>query len=176
MLSGMLAAHVRNITGYRAGVSSGSGTAPHAFRLPRSTYLVVLFLVFGTVPLAFTAAGFDHDNSGGLVGPPAVVGLQTLLLVIPVFAAAFIARTATFVDDTGIQVRAVFGSRRFGWDDVRGLSVDGRGVYAVTSDGSWRLPCVHVNDLAAVSRASGGRLPEIANPKPKYAPRRRRRR
>jgi hypothetical protein len=174
MLSRMLAAHVRNITGYRAGVSSGSGTAQRVFRLPKSTYLVVLFLLFGTVPLAFTAASFSHDKTGGLVGPPAVVGAQTLLLLIPVLAATFIARTATFVDESGIRIRAVLGSRRLGWDEVRGLSVDGRSVYAVTADGSWRLPCIHVNDLAAVSRASGGRLPEIADPKPKFAPTRRR--
>jgi hypothetical protein len=39
-----------------------------------------------------------------------------------------------------------------------------------------RLPCVHVNNLGDLSRASDGRLPEIADPKPKYAPSRRRRR
>jgi hypothetical protein len=49
-------------------------------------------------------------------------------------------------------------------------------VYAETIDGSWRLPCIHVNNLAELSRASGGRLPELDDPKPKYAPQRRRRR
>jgi hypothetical protein len=46
----------------------------------------------------------------------------------------------------------------------------------VLGDGAVRLPCVRVADLAAVSRASGGHLPEIADPVPKFAPQRRRRR
>jgi hypothetical protein len=38
-----------------------------------------------------------------------------------------------------------------------------------------RLPCVHVSDLAAVSAASGGRLPQLREPTPKPAAGRRRR-
>jgi hypothetical protein len=62
------------------------------------------------------------------------------------------------------------------WDEIRGLSVRGRSVYALTADGAWRLPCVHVANLAAMANASGGRLPELDEPTPKYAPQRRRRR
>jgi hypothetical protein len=98
------------------------------------------------------------------------------VLALPVVAVAFIARTATFVSSEEIRVRTAFGSRRLGWDEIRGLSVTDRSVYAVCADGSVRLPCVRVSDLAAVSRASGGRLPEIAEAKRKYAPSRRSRR
>jgi hypothetical protein len=146
------------------------------FRLSRSAYLIVLFLAFGTVPLAFTADAFIFDNHGAPTGPPATVGWQTAFLVIPVLVAVFIARTATFADASGLRVRALFGSRRLTWDEIRGLSLDGRNVYAVTAGGAVRLPCVHMNDLAALSRASEGRLPELADPRPKYAPSRRRRR
>jgi hypothetical protein len=176
MFSRILAAHVENHTGYRSGVTSGSDGEARVFRLPLSAYLVVLFLFFGAIPLAFTASGFSFDDRSGEQGAPVVIGWQTLLLLVPVVAAVFIRRTATFVDDAGIRVRALLGSRRLAWDELRGLSVQGRSVYAVTFDGAVRLPCVHVTELGTVSRASGGRLPELADPKPKYAPQRRRRR
>jgi hypothetical protein len=147
---------------------TSSSTAERTFRLPALAYLIVLFLLFCVSPLAFT------DNASP--GARAVVGPQTALLLIPVVAAVFIARTATFVGERGIRVRAAFGQRAMGWDEVRGLSVHERSVYAVCVDGSVRLPCVRVNDLAAVSKASGGRLPEVAEPTPKYAPSRRPRR
>lgn len=157
-------------------MASGSDTAARAFRLPAPTYLIVLFLAFGAAPLAFTSVAFSRDEHGTLTGGPATIGWQTLLLLAPVVAAVFIARTATFVNAEGIRVRALFGSRRLGWEGVRGLSIEGRNVYAVTAGGAVRLPCVHVNNLGDLSRASDGRLPEIADPKPKYAPSRRRRR
>jgi hypothetical protein len=146
------------------------------FRLPASAYLVVLFLFFGAIPLAFTESSFHFDGKGSEQGAPGVVGWQTLFLLIPVLAAFFIRRNATIVDPTGIRVRALFGSRQLAWDDLRGVSVDGRNVYAVLTEGSVRLPCVRVADLGAVARASGGRLPKIEDPKPRYAPQRRRRR
>ena len=139
-----------------------------AFRLPALAYLVVLFLFFGALPIAFTSRGFEAEKAG--------IGPHTLVLLIPILAAVFIARWATFVDAEGVTVRAVLGRRRFSWAEVRGLAVDGPRVYLVLADGSVRLPCIRVADLAAVSRASGGHLPELADPTPKYAPQRRRRR
>jgi hypothetical protein len=130
-------------------------------------YLVVPFLLFGVAPLAFTGESAQ--------GAPAVVGPQSLLLLIPILAAAFIARTSTTVSEDGVTIRALFGRKRLPWSEVRGLSVDARTVYAVCADGSVRLPCVRVSDLAAVSKASGGRLPEVAEPTPKFSPSRRRR-
>lgn len=131
------------------------------FRLPALAYLIVLFLLFCTAPLAFSASGNDHAQ--------AVVGPQTLLLLFPLAAAVYIARTATIVDDSGIRIRALLGQRRLSWEELRGLSIDERSVYAVVADGAVRLPCVRVNDLAAVAKASGGRLPDVAEPKLKFA-------
>jgi hypothetical protein len=167
MLSRLLAAHLQNSTGYRFGVTSDGGPT-YVFRLPALAYLAVLFLLFGCAPIAFTGHGIE--------GEQAVVGPQTLILLVPVVAAVFIARWATLVDATGITIRAAFGRRELPWTDVRGLSVRDGDVYAVTDDGTWRLPCVHVKHLGAVSRASGGHLPQLDDPTPKFAPSRRRRR
>jgi hypothetical protein len=139
------------------------------FRLPRSAYLAVLFLVFCVAPLAFADAGGDE-------GGPAGLSWRLALLAIPALAAIFIARTATIASAAGFRVRAAFGSRELPWADVRGLSITGHSVYAVQDDGSVRLPCVHVADLAAIAKVSRGRLPEIAEPARKYAPSRRPRR
>lgn len=128
------------------------------FRLPRSAYLAVLFLALGVT---------------AMVQHPAVAAIY----VVPVAAAVFIARTATIVGARGITVRALLGSRTLSWDNLRGLSVSGRSVYAVLDGGgSVRLPCVRVSDLAAVSAASDGRLPQLREATPKYAPSRRNRR
>jgi hypothetical protein len=147
---------------------SAALTKGRVFRLPALTYIVVLFLLFGAIPLAFAANGTQ--------GAPGRVGLQTAILLVPVIAAVFVARTATIVTASGILVRAAFGRRALPWDSVRGLSVTGRNVYAVLADGSVRLPCVRIANLTEIAKASGGRLPELAEPTPKYAPSRRRRR
>ena len=148
-----------------------SEVAPTAvFRVPRMAYLVVIFLAAGVWPIAL----YGGADSAGYASPARLTPL-ILLFAVPVVAIVFIARTATIVDGGGMTVRAVFGSRRLPWEQVRGLSVTGRSVYAVLADGSVRLPCVGVANLAAVARASGGRLPKISDPKPKYAPSRRRR-
>jgi hypothetical protein len=128
----------------------------------------VLFLLIGVTPLA-VAAGTDH-----LSRP--VFGPRLLLFLLPVLAIVFIARTATIVGPSGVRVRAAFGSRQLAWSSLRGLSVSGRSVYAVIANGSVRLPCVRVADLAEVSRVSEGRLPPIADPVRKYAPSKRFRR
>jgi Bacterial PH domain len=126
------------------------------FRLPRTTYVVVLFLLIGVTPL---------------VRQPALA----VVYVIPVLAIVFIARVATIVDETGITVRALFGTKHLVWTELRGLSITGRNLYAVTRDGAIRLPCVRISDLSAIAAVSGGRLPALPEPVPKYAPSRRRR-
>ena len=148
---------------------SGTPPRPRTYRLSALAYLAVVILFFGTLPLAVA-------GNGTRLAPP-VFSLRLLLLAIPLVAAIFIRRTATTVDTEGITVRAAFGSRRLPWESIRGLSVTGRSVYAVlVVGGSLRLPCVTVADLAGVSQASGGRLPEVAAPRPKFAPPRRSRR
>ena len=137
------------------------------FRLPRSAYLAVLFLLFCVAPLAFAAGGASDGETA--------ITWRVSLLVLPLLAAVFIARTATFVSASGVRVRAAFGSRTMPWDSLDGLSVTGRAVYAVQPDGSVRLPCVRTTDLSAIARVSGGRLPEVRDPVRKSAPSRRRR-
>jgi hypothetical protein len=127
------------------------------FRLPRSAYLAVLILALCVTPLV------QHP-------------IVAVVYVLPIGAILFIARTATIVDSEGLTVRALIGRRRLPWADVRGLSVTGRNVYAVTAGGAVRLPCVRVSDLAALSGASGGHLPQVAEATPKYPPSRRSRR
>ncbi len=136
-------------------------------RLPRPTYLVVLALAIGIAPVGLYG-GYYHPEQ-------ARISVLTLLYLIPLLAGFFIARTATVVSPAGIQVRAVFGSRFIRWDEMRGLSVTGRNIYAVSVDGTVRLPCVRLADLTAVAAASGGRLPELPAYEPKPAPSGRRR-
>ena len=138
------------------------------FRLPGLTWVPVLFLWVGAIPVGFAA------NSGE--GAPGRLGIGLLVLLIPALVSLFVARTATIVNGAGVLVRAPFGKRVMPWNDVRGLSVTGRAVYAVLRDGSVRLPCVRVSMLSEVARASGGRLPAMSDPVVKAPPARRRRR
>ena len=142
--------------------------AVRVFRLPTLTYVPVLFLWVGAIPVAFTTDGSD--------GSPGRLGLGVLVLLVPAVVTLFVARTATVVNGAGLLVRAPFGKRVMSWNDVRGLSVTGRAVYAVLRDGSIRLPCVRVSMLSELARASGGRLPPLADPVVKTPPERRRRR
>ena len=148
------------------------------FRLPRSAYLVVLFLLFGSLPLAFGDSQ-NHDAANVVTHVHRFAGVAVswfaIFLVLPVIAAVYIGRTATFIDPDGIRVRALIGSRRLGWGEIRGLSVSGRSVYAVVPGGGVRLPCVRVSDLAELSRHSGGHVPQLRDPAQRFAPSRRRR-
>jgi Bacterial PH domain len=131
-------------------------TGSRIFRLPRSAYVVVLFVVLGVTPL---------------VRNPALA----VVYLLPVLVVVFIARVATVVDRIGITVRALFGTKHLPWAEIRGLSITGRSVYAVTRDGAIRLPCVRIGDLSAIAAASGDHLPALPEPVPKYAPAKRRR-
>jgi Bacterial PH domain len=133
-----------------------SADLARTFRLPRSAYLVVVMLVLGVTVLV------QHP-----------LGLVAYL--IPIAGIVYIQRTATIVDGEGITVRAMLGQTQLRWEQVRGLSVTGRSVYAVTDDGAVRLPCVRIADLAAVAAASHGRLPPLPEATPKYPAQRRRR-
>jgi len=148
-------------------------SGPVVLRLPRTSYLVVIFLFFA----CFTV-GFGDSNSHGLRdstgGATFDVGPQTLVFLVPVLVAIFIARTATVVSADGLRVRALFGSRMLPWDGIRGLTVSGRAVYAVVEGGAIRLPCVRIAHLGPISRISNGRLPELPDATPKPAPQRQR--
>jgi hypothetical protein len=141
------------------------------FRLPRTAYIVVVFLAFGVWPFALSGGGDSPGTAG-----PARLSLLCLLFLLPVVVALFIRRTATIVDAQGITAQAVFGSAAMPWDDIRGISVRKSVVYAVLSDGSVRLPCVQISHLTALTKAAGDRLPELREPPVKVPPARQRRR
>ena len=150
-------------------------SGPVVIRLPRTTYLAVVFLFFAAFAVGFgdnTPHGLHSETSTGIGGLH--VGPQTLVLLVPVLVAAFIARTATVVSERGLRVRAMFGSADLPWGEVRGLTVSGRAVYAVVEGGAIRLPCVRIAHLGPISQLSGGRLPPLPDAEPKPAPQRRR--
>ncbi len=148
-------------------------------RLPRTAYLSVLLLLLGTVPLAFGQddyRSFSDIANGTGNGGGFTVGWRVAFLLIPIAVAVAIARTATIVDADGIRVRALLGTRAMRWDEIRGLSVTGRSVYAVLADGAVRLPCTRLAHIGVITRTSQGRLPELPDPVGKPAPSRSRRR
>src|SRR5947209_3326129 len=152
-------------------------SGPVVIRLPRTSYLFVVFLFFASI-----AVGFGDDDPHGLRDSASGngfgglhVGWPTLVLLLPVLATVFIARTATIVSADGLRARALFGSVDLPWDEIRGLTVSGRAVYAVVSDGAIRLPCVRIAHLGPITRLSGGHLPELPDAQPKPAPQRTRR-
>lgn len=146
--------------------------APVVIRLPRTAYLAVVFLFIGAMVIAF---GDNHphglqDGESGSGFAGFAIGPQAVVLLLPIAAAVFIARTATVVSADGLRARALFGSRDLPWDTVRGLTVEGSAVYAVVADGVVRLPCVRIAHLGPISRLSAGRLPELPDTSPKPAP------
>ncbi len=112
---------------------------------PASGYLIVAF-----VALCATA----------LVRSP----IQLLVYLIPLAGAAFLARTATVVDERGITAQGLFGSQLVTWDEIAGLRLDPSGsVYAVDrSGGQVRLPCIRSTRLDALVAAGRGRIPDPA--------------
>jgi len=153
-------------------------SGPVVIRLPRTSYLVVIFLFFACFTVGFGTSGSHglRDSTGGTGFDGFDVGPQTLVFAVPVLVAIFIARTATVVSPAGLTVRALFGSRTLPWGEIRGLTVSGRAVYAVVDGGAIRLPCVRIAHLGPISRISDGRLPELPDATPKPAPQRVRRR
>src|SRR4051794_23439016 len=153
-------------------------SGPVVIRLPRTSYVVVVFLFFAAFAVGFgdnQPHGLRDTSSGAGFGG-LHVGLQTLVFFVPLLVAIFIARTATVVSADGLRVRALFGSRMLRWDEIRGLTVSGRAIYAVVEGGAIRLPCVRIAYLGPISRLSAGRLPELPDATPKPAPQRTRRR
>jgi hypothetical protein len=114
------------------------------FRLPRSAYLPVLFLGFGVTVLVSSWA-------------------WTLVYLLPLLAALFVARRATLVDTREITVRAMFGRERIPWSRVRGLLISERGHVSVALDdqSAVLLPFVRVRHLPVLSQVSGNMVPAI---------------
>ncbi len=121
------------------------------FRLPRSAYLPVLFLGFGVTVLVSSWA-------------------WTLVYLLPLLAALFVARRATIVNSEQITIRAMFGTERVAWSRVRGLLIDDRGRVSVALDDQTAvlLPYVRARHLAVLSQVSGERVPAIPARSPEH--------
>ncbi|MGW4767438.1 PH domain-containing protein [Nocardia sp. NPDC004278] len=136
-----------------AGSETGSSPEPtepkqtaQVIRITQMAYLGVVVLLF-CVFFAF-------------VGWP--VGLWWLLLL-PVAAAVWIARTRTTVSEDGLDLRTVFGSRHLDWAQVAGVSIPKRGFVRahLTDDRNVKLPAVSYDRLRDLIRASNGRIPDL---------------
>lgn len=132
-----------------------TGSAPEAaepkqtaqvIRITQMAYLGVLVLLF-CVFFAF-------------VGWP--IALWWLLLI-PVAAAVWIARTRTTVSEDGLELRTVFGSRHLDWAQVAGVGIPKRGYVRarLTDDTEVKLPAVSYDRLRDLIRAANGRIPDL---------------
>jgi Bacterial PH domain len=85
-----------------------------------------------------------------------------VVLVLPVAAAAYVLRVGVDVDDDGITVRKVLGSRTVPWSELAGIRVGRRrGLWLVTTAGTEiALPVLRVGDLPRLAELSGGRIPQ----------------
>lgn len=117
--------------------------APARFRMNRAALLPVLMFAAGVVPTATVSYA------------------ALLLLLLPVVLAVWVLRTGFDVDDDGITVRSLLGSRAVPWSELAGVRVGPRAdLWLVTTGGTdVRLPAVRARDLPALGAASEGRIP-----------------
>jgi hypothetical protein len=104
-------------------------------------FLVAVMIAFvGTLPLA------------GVSWALAPVAL------IPLAIGVWAWRSGTDIDDTGVRVRALLGSRQIAWSRVQELAAGPRGrVFALLTDGhAIRLTAVRATDLPLILRTRGG--------------------
>ncbi|WP_144120453.1 PH domain-containing protein [Catellatospora sichuanensis] len=112
------------------------------FRLPASISVAALITALGGVPLA------------------ALGGFWWLVLTVPVAVMVWAWRAGTDVNERGLRVRALLGSRIVLWPHVAELRPDGpKRVVAVLTDGTAvELTAVRPADLPALVRAAGQSL------------------
>jgi hypothetical protein len=81
------------------------------------------------------------------------------LLLIPAGVLWWGLRSGVDASTERVRVRALAGSRAYGWDDVAGVRVDGRRVLLATTSGTEvALPAVTPADVPRLIAASGGAL------------------
>jgi hypothetical protein len=93
--------------------------------------------------------------------PLATAAPWTLVfLLIPLAAAAWVLRVGVDVDDAGVTVRSVAGSRPVGWSELAGLRIGRRrDLWLVTTQGTEiHLPVLRTGDLPRLAELSGGRI------------------
>jgi hypothetical protein len=76
------------------------------------------------------------------------------VLLVPLAAVAATFRRGTDIDDDGLRVRALLGSRRLSWDQIAELRAVGqrRVVVVSTAGRAVELPAVRPADLAKLTR------------------------
>ena len=116
-------------------------TASNSLRFRQNgAFLVAVMIAFvGTVPLAGARLAFAP------------------LILVPLAIGVWAWRSGTDVDQAGLRVRALFGTRSIAWSRVAELAADPRGrVSALLTDGHViRLTAVRATDLPAVMAAGG---------------------
>lgn len=118
----------------------------HVIGVPRLAYIGVLVLAF-CVFFPF-------------VGWPAALWW---LLLLPVIAVFWVARTHTTVSDAGLELSSMFGTKHLDWAQVKGISIPQRGSVKarLADDSEVKLPAVSYDRLRELIDASGGRLPDV---------------
>lgn len=113
------------------------------FRIPKTAYLAIAFLVFCMTPAAL---GEFH--------------WLAVIYVFPLALLVFVVRTRTVAHSGGLTVRTVFGERELPWAALKGLVItDKSRVRAVlTDDTQVTLPTVRTRHLPVISLVSGGRM------------------
>ncbi|WP_228002984.1 PH domain-containing protein [Nocardia australiensis] len=136
-----------------AGSDTGGSSDPsrpqataQVIRIPQLAYLGVLVLLF-CVFFPF-------------VGWP--VALWWLLLI-PVVAVVWVARTRTTISQEGLDLRTIFRSRHLDWSQIAGVRIPKRGFVRahLTDDKDVKLPAVSYDRLRDLIAASGGRIPDL---------------
>ena len=89
-----------------------------------------------------------------------------LLLLLPVLLAVWVLRVGVTVDDDGIGVQSLVGSRHVAWRELAGIRVGERGqLWLVTTRRTeLRLPVLRTRDLPRLAALSGGRIDVPAPP------------
>ncbi|MEU3271613.1 PH domain-containing protein [Saccharomonospora sp. NPDC006951] len=110
------------------------------FRIPATSLLTIVILLFCITPAAFAAPG-----------------LQALYLF-PIALTVWIVRIRTTATSAGLTVRTVFGTRELPWTSLKALAITRKSrVEAVLTDGSRvRLPTVRTRHLPVLSLVSDG--------------------
>ena len=117
--------------------------APARVRMSRTALVPVFLLLLCVLPLAFAASW------------------TPVFLLLPVVAGAWVVRVGVDVDDGGLTVRSLVGSRRVTWSELAGIRVgEGGDLWLVTNGGTEvRVPVLRARDLPRLSALSGGRIP-----------------
>ena len=119
--------------------------SPHVFTISKLAYFAVpVALLLVLMLMGISVPGFAWT------------------IVVPLALIWWIRRLKTVVDEQGITAVGTFKTVRIPWHDVNGLRFPKWSPVCVVlnDDSSVRLPSVSFNDVPALAKASGGRVPD----------------